>query len=73
MDTIEMYYIYKETKNGNQIKDKHTVKPNKIFDAVIRGETYRAHTLTQPHKSDRNQSVSSNARTQNETKLATPT
>jgi len=30
MDTIEKYYIYKETNNGNQINDKNTVKQNKI-------------------------------------------
>jgi len=35
MDTIEKYYIYKETKNGNQINDKNTIKQNKIYDAVI--------------------------------------
>ena len=44
MDTIEKYYIYKETKNGNQINDKNTVKPNKIYDVVIQGETCRSRT-----------------------------
>ena len=39
MDTIEKYYIYKETKNENQINDKNTIKQNKIYDAIIRGET----------------------------------
>ena len=29
MDTIEKYYSYKETKNGNQINDKNTTKQNK--------------------------------------------
>jgi len=29
MDTIEKYHIYKETKNGNQINDKNTIKQNK--------------------------------------------
>ena len=47
MDTIEKYYIYKETKNGNQINDKNTVKQNKIYNAVIQGETGRSHTRNQ--------------------------
>jgi len=42
MDTIEKYYIYKETKNGNQINDKNTIKQNRIYDAVIQGETDRS-------------------------------
>jgi len=32
MDTLERYYIYKETKSNNQINDKLTVKPNAIFE-----------------------------------------
>ena len=31
MDTLERYYIYKETKSNNQINDKLTVKHNAIF------------------------------------------
>ena len=31
MDTLEIYYIYNETKSNNQINDKLTVKPNAIF------------------------------------------
>jgi hypothetical protein len=41
MDTIEKFYIDKETKNSNQINDKNTVKPNIIFDIVVREETDR--------------------------------
>jgi len=44
MDTIDKYYIYKETKNGNQINDKKTVNQNKICDAVIQVETGRSPT-----------------------------
>jgi len=44
MDTIEKYYIYKETKNGNQINDKNRVKQNKIYDAVIQREPGRSRT-----------------------------
>jgi len=42
MDTIEKFYIYKETKNGNQINDKNTIKQNRIYDAVIQGENDRS-------------------------------
>jgi hypothetical protein len=31
MDTTERCHIYKETKNGNQINDKNTMKPNSIM------------------------------------------
>jgi len=41
MDTIERYYIYSETKNGTQINDKNTVKPNGIYETILRGETDR--------------------------------
>jgi hypothetical protein len=56
MDTIEKFHIYKETKNCNQINVKNTVKPNIIFDIEVRGGADRAHTLTQPHDRDKNQS-----------------
>jgi len=35
METIEAYYIFRETKNNNQTNDKLTVKPNTIFDLVV--------------------------------------
>jgi len=44
MDTIDKCYIYKETKNSNQINDKNTINLNKIYDVVIHGETDRART-----------------------------
>jgi len=46
MDTIEKFYIYKETKHSNQINDKNTVKPNVIFYIAVREETVRVHTPT---------------------------
>jgi hypothetical protein len=36
MDTIERFYIYKETSNNNQINGRNTVKPNIIFDIIVR-------------------------------------
>jgi hypothetical protein len=44
MDTIEKYYIYKETKEENQINDKNAIKQNKSYEAVIQGETGRSRT-----------------------------
>jgi hypothetical protein len=41
MDTIEKYSIFCETKLCNQINDKLTVKPNVIFETVIREDPHR--------------------------------
>jgi hypothetical protein len=35
MNTIERYYIYKETSHHNQINDRHNVLPNAIFEVVL--------------------------------------
>jgi hypothetical protein len=36
MDTIENFNIHKETYLNNQINDRNTIKPNFIFDVLIR-------------------------------------
>jgi hypothetical protein len=36
MDTIEKYYIYRETKLNNQINDDLTVQPNIILETFVR-------------------------------------
>jgi len=41
MGTVEKFYIDKETKSGNQINDKNTVKQNRFFDAIVQRETIR--------------------------------
>jgi len=41
MDTIEKYYIYRETKLNNQINDKLTVEPNIIFETLVQQDTHR--------------------------------
>jgi hypothetical protein len=41
MNTIEKYYIYRETKMNNQINDKLTVQPNTIFETIVQHETHR--------------------------------
>jgi hypothetical protein len=42
MDTIERFYIHKETHRNNQINDKNTINPNFIFDMLIHKDTNRA-------------------------------
>jgi len=42
MDTIEKFYIYKATRDNNQINDKNTVKPNVVFDTTAHEEASRA-------------------------------
>jgi phosphopentomutase len=36
MDTMEKFHIYNETRKNNQINEKNTVKPNAIFDVLVR-------------------------------------
>jgi hypothetical protein len=40
-DTIEKFYIFRETKINNQINDRLTVKPNTIFDTTVQHDPYR--------------------------------
>jgi hypothetical protein len=47
LDTLEKFYIYRETKRNNQINDKLTVKPNVIFDVLVKKDPYRLHTSSQ--------------------------
>jgi hypothetical protein len=41
LNTIEKFYIYKETKNNSQINDRHPVTPNVIFDTILRENNNR--------------------------------
>jgi len=41
MDTLEKFYIFRETKINNQIDDRMTVKSNIIFDTIVRNDPYR--------------------------------
>jgi len=36
LDTLEKFYIYRETKNGNQINNRLTVQSNPIFETIVR-------------------------------------
>jgi hypothetical protein len=42
LNTIEKFYVYKETKNNSQINDRHTVTPNVIFDTILHKNNDRA-------------------------------
>ena len=41
MDTLEGIHIYKETKTGNQINDRLTVRENAIFETIIQEDSCR--------------------------------
>jgi hypothetical protein len=41
MDTLEKFYIFRETKQNNQINDKLMVKPTIIFKAIVRHDHCR--------------------------------
>jgi len=41
MDALEGFHIYKETKAGNRINDRLTVRENAIFETVIQEDPYR--------------------------------
>jgi len=36
LDTLEKFYIYRETKNGNQINDRLTIQSNPIFETIVK-------------------------------------
>jgi len=44
LDTLEGFHIYKETKAGNQINDKLTVRENAIFETIVQEDPYRGST-----------------------------
>jgi len=41
MDTLEGFHIYNETKAGNQINYRLTVRGNAIFETVVQEDPYR--------------------------------
>jgi len=38
----------KETTEDNQLNERHSIQPNKIFEAVVEGEVYDKHTTHPP-------------------------
>ena len=47
LDTLEKFYIYRETKSNNQIKDKLTVKSNVIYDVLVYKDLHGGHISSQ--------------------------
>jgi len=43
LDTLERFYIYRETRLGTQINDKLTVRSNPIFEALLPNDPHRGH------------------------------
>ena len=41
MDTLENFYIFRETKLNNQNNEKLTVKPNIIFGTMVQKDPHR--------------------------------
>jgi hypothetical protein len=41
MNTLEKFYIFRETRLNDQINDKSTVKPNIIFDTIVKLDPQR--------------------------------
>jgi len=41
LDTVDKFYIYRETQLGTQINDKLTVQSNPIFEALIQNNPQR--------------------------------
>ena len=41
MDTLERFYIFRETKINNQNNDKVTIKPNIIYETVVQKDPHR--------------------------------
>jgi hypothetical protein len=39
LNTIECFYTHKEAATDNQLNEKQTIFPNKIFDAILNIET----------------------------------
>jgi hypothetical protein len=46
MDTLQRFYIFRETKLNNQINDKLTVKPNIILETAVHKDPHRGLPIT---------------------------
>jgi hypothetical protein len=46
LDILEKFYIYKETKHGNQINDKLTIQSNPIFEVLVQHNPIEGCNLT---------------------------
>jgi hypothetical protein len=51
MDALEGFHIYKETKAGNQINDRLTVRENALFETILQEDPYRGRAASPQPKS----------------------
>ena len=49
MDTLERFYIFRET---NQINDRLTIKPNRIFETIVQKDPQRGLPTSYKHLSN---------------------
>jgi hypothetical protein len=53
MDILEDFHIYKETKAGNQINERLTVRENAIFETIKQEDPYRRRAASsQPNRNN---------------------
>jgi len=49
MDTLERFYIFRETKLNKQINESLTIKPNIIFETIVQKYPHRGLPATYKH------------------------
>ena len=59
--TLEGFHIYKETKAGNQINDRLTVRENAIFETIVQEEPCRGRAAPQQPTARNNSVVGSHS------------
>ena len=52
LDTLERFYIFRETKVNNQINDRLTTKTNILFESIAWLDPHRGLTATYEHLSN---------------------
>jgi hypothetical protein len=46
LDTLEKFFVYRETKRSNEFNDKLTVNPNVTFEALVHKDPHEEHTTS---------------------------
>jgi hypothetical protein len=52
VDTLERFYIFRESKINNQINDRLTIKPNIIFETIVQKDPQRGLAAAYKHLSN---------------------
>jgi len=55
LNTLEKFYIYRETKRSSQIKDKLIIQSNPIFEVL--GQTHNPQRAASPHVESENYDI----------------